>query len=186
VAERKKAMIESNMKTFGNVSIGIHGKELPKFADHPALHQYWKAGNSTYIAEPGVKSRVELTQTRKYWAKPDAIYLSDVNGETAPPDPFKTTHVALAKKPDVCPKVNEVNLFTQEPEDPACSFLPKRQARWTSTVQRYAADSPTVLAQPTDKRVSAVKKEQQPLYSSFSPNEEFVDPISKTRDKASY
>ena len=29
--DRKKEMLEYNMKTFGKVSIGVHGKELPKF-----------------------------------------------------------------------------------------------------------------------------------------------------------
>lgn len=29
--ERKKVMIEENMNKFGKVSIGIHGKELPKY-----------------------------------------------------------------------------------------------------------------------------------------------------------
>lgn len=32
--ERKKEMLEYNMKTFGKVSIGVHGKELPKFAQN--------------------------------------------------------------------------------------------------------------------------------------------------------
>ena len=31
--ERKKEMLEYNMKTFGKVSIGVHGKELPKFSE---------------------------------------------------------------------------------------------------------------------------------------------------------
>jgi len=28
-------MLENNMNTFGKVSIGVHGKELPKFAEEP-------------------------------------------------------------------------------------------------------------------------------------------------------
>lgn len=31
--ERKKEILENNMKTFGKVSIGVHGKELPKFSE---------------------------------------------------------------------------------------------------------------------------------------------------------
>lgn len=31
--ERKKELLENNMRTFGKVSIGVHGKELPKFAE---------------------------------------------------------------------------------------------------------------------------------------------------------
>lgn len=29
--ERRKEMLDYNLKTFGRVSIGVHGKELPKF-----------------------------------------------------------------------------------------------------------------------------------------------------------
>lgn len=31
--ERKKEMLDYNMKTFGKISIGVHGKELPKYSD---------------------------------------------------------------------------------------------------------------------------------------------------------
>jgi hypothetical protein len=31
--ERKKEMLDYNMKTFGKVSIGVHGKELPKYSE---------------------------------------------------------------------------------------------------------------------------------------------------------
>jgi hypothetical protein len=33
VEERKKEMHEYNVKVFGKVSIGVHGKELPKYAE---------------------------------------------------------------------------------------------------------------------------------------------------------
>lgn len=32
--ERKREMLEYNMKTFGKVSIGVHGKELPKYSEY--------------------------------------------------------------------------------------------------------------------------------------------------------
>jgi hypothetical protein len=31
--DRKKDMLAYNMETFGKVSIGVHGKELPKYSD---------------------------------------------------------------------------------------------------------------------------------------------------------
>jgi hypothetical protein len=31
--ERKKQMFEDNMGKFGKISIGVHGRELPKFSD---------------------------------------------------------------------------------------------------------------------------------------------------------
>jgi len=31
--DRRKEMLEYNMRTFGKVSIGVHGKELPKYSE---------------------------------------------------------------------------------------------------------------------------------------------------------
>lgn len=39
--ERKKDMLEYNMATFGRVSVGVHGKELPKFSEEPGASKYW-------------------------------------------------------------------------------------------------------------------------------------------------
>ena len=40
--DRRKDMLEYNMHTFGKVSIGVHGKELPKYSDDPEKKEYWK------------------------------------------------------------------------------------------------------------------------------------------------
>jgi hypothetical protein len=45
--ERKKEMLDYNMKTFGKVSIGVHGKELPRYAEEqdPNIKQWWTLKN---------------------------------------------------------------------------------------------------------------------------------------------
>jgi hypothetical protein len=35
-------MLEYNMSTFGKVSIGVHGKELPKYNEDPEKKEWWK------------------------------------------------------------------------------------------------------------------------------------------------
>lgn len=35
-------MLEYNMKTFGKVSIGVHGKELPKYLDDDTVKEWWR------------------------------------------------------------------------------------------------------------------------------------------------
>lgn len=42
--ERKKEMLDYNMRTFGKVSIGVHGKELPKYSETADLNvrEWWK------------------------------------------------------------------------------------------------------------------------------------------------
>ncbi len=38
-------MLEYNMHTFGKVSIGVHGKELPKYNEDSEKKQWWKLKN---------------------------------------------------------------------------------------------------------------------------------------------
>ena len=40
--ERKKEMLEYNVKTFGKVAIGVHGKELPKYRAEDSTKEWWK------------------------------------------------------------------------------------------------------------------------------------------------
>ena len=49
--ERKKEMLDYNMKTFGKVSIGVHGKELPKYSEveDSNVKEWWKL-NKNYNA----------------------------------------------------------------------------------------------------------------------------------------
>lgn len=35
-------MLDYNMKTFGRVAIGVHGKELPKFQNDETTKEWWK------------------------------------------------------------------------------------------------------------------------------------------------
>ena len=42
----KKEMVDYNIKTFGNISIGIHGREIPKLAASTDTVEYWKLGKA--------------------------------------------------------------------------------------------------------------------------------------------
>ena len=178
----KKEMITYNMKTFGNVAIGIHGKELPKFADRPESRQYWKRDNS-YVEEPKIQSWLKLRQSQKYWAKPDLMLLNKTSDEPGPADPFKTVYVPKPKKVEICQKVNELNLFENQPTGDAAA---KRPARWTATVQKFMKQDKGAYEEDPGNRSSLVKQEMEPLYSSFSPDKVFADPLTKSRTKPSY
>lgn len=49
--ERKAIMISENMQKFGNISLGVHGKELPKYFDSTPDREWWKLYNG-YINSP--------------------------------------------------------------------------------------------------------------------------------------
>ncbi len=172
-------MIEYNMRVFGKVSIGIHGKELPKFAEDPKAQEYWKLRPGHYVADPPVQSRAQLLQTQKYWAKPDRHLLSDVSAAPAPADLFKTAYVPRKRRDELPCKINTINTFTTEPTEP---FVARnRRRRWTSTVDRFIQRPRGKNEPDPDQRSTVIIHEQEPLYSSFTPDKVFVDPLSKSR-----
>ncbi len=178
--QRRKDMVDYNMRTFGNISIGIHGKELPKFAKTQDLKEYWKLAN-TYRENPGRTSGVELRQTQKYWAQPDQMLLSDVRTDPAPPDPFKMTHVPRTAKKDIAEKVNNINNFGTEPvESVSEAMASTMHARWTEVVHYFAKKRGAYEEDPS-QRQSLVRYEQLPLPSSFSANGVFQDPLNRLR-----
>lgn len=44
-------MITENMDKFGNISLGVHGKELPKYSDSIPDREWWKHYNG-FINSP--------------------------------------------------------------------------------------------------------------------------------------
>lgn len=101
-------MLENYVKKFGKVCIGIHGKELPKYSDMQTGDEskaWWKQKRG-YTENPMYKSHKILSQDHKFWAKNDQIFVSDVLEDSAPADPFKTTHIQKHIKTQVSEKVN--------------------------------------------------------------------------------
>ena len=60
--KRKHETNQYNMQTFSNLSIGIHGKELPKFKE--AQQEYWKL-QANHVASPKLSTRTELLMSRR-------------------------------------------------------------------------------------------------------------------------
>ena len=81
-------MLDYNGKTFGKVSIGVHGKELPKFHEDNTVKEWWTHKDG-YKNQPLYKSTKFMSQDKKFWAKNDEMLLADVKEEHGPVDPFK-------------------------------------------------------------------------------------------------
>ena len=116
VEERKKKEVEYNMNTFGNVSIGIHGKELPKFSENKTGQKWWTM-KPDYHQKPNFQSRLEMKQDQKFWAQNDPVLMSDVVEDPAPVDPLKKEFVPKVIKADVPEKINLIPFYGEE-EDP--------------------------------------------------------------------
>ena len=52
-------MVAENNEKFGNVSIGIHGSELPKFSSNVASKEWWKVQRANK-ADPRIQSQLML------------------------------------------------------------------------------------------------------------------------------
>ena len=179
--ERRREMLEYNMKTFGKVSIGVHGKELPKFSESQSNKEWWKT-RAGYSDQPLYKSHKLLKQDQKFWAKNDEMYLADTKSEMAPIDPFKTIYQKKIRKQEVIEKVTQAhfNKPNQEQEMLAHHEGPgvKRthNYRWTTVENQYARKKKRLFdelptAQPT-------RADVMPLFSSFNPKGVFKPPAS--------
>ena len=166
----KQETIRHNTIVFASDTIGVHGKELPKFAESPNATEYWKLRTEFYNPAPENNSRLVVKQNMKYWAKPDEFKLADAQTTLPSPDVFKSTHVPKESKEPDLKKVNEV-LPGDNFERPSLRTI---SHKWSSEIAKNYKSIYSVLA---NQRPSFLKKEQEPLYSSFSPNKTFDDPF---------
>ena len=58
VKRRKNELVKDMLSKFGNVTVGIHGQELPKFAENDDRKYWWKLANTK--ASPSIQSRLHL------------------------------------------------------------------------------------------------------------------------------
>lgn len=167
--------MEHNIKTFGKLHLGVHGQELPKFADDDMVKEYWKLREDYYQPNPKNLSQLEYKQQVKYWAKPDEIRLADVK-ETAPKgDPLKVFEALPEKTEEICKKVNEI--YPEVKDQSETNFAAKPMdnlQKWNAII---ASTKPSVYQENPKERASFIKKEDAPLYSSFSPNKIFQDSL---------
>jgi hypothetical protein len=72
------------MQKFGNISLGIHGKELPKYSDSTPDREYWKNYNG-YANSPIHQSAKLLKMGQNLYSKPDLFLMSQYNESQQPP-----------------------------------------------------------------------------------------------------
>ena len=160
---------------FGNVSIGIHGKELPKFRQNMA--EWWK-NREIYNEQPKESSLVRLKQNMKYWAKTEDMILADVEHTQPPPDVFKQTYVKKQTKNQVAENPNRLNRVKNKNINTfgAISQRPKLDYKWTSIENQFVQRSNKFSADVDKAR--AERSDYEPLYSSFHPTGTFIPPPS--------
>jgi hypothetical protein len=146
-------MVEHNMRTFANITIGIHGHELPKFASPhlvPESHPLHPINSEANLAYRSSKERERR--------------LGDVDpsANAGLPDRHKVPRLSLHKKDGLCPKVTEVHPELQESPNSKPRHKGSPVAEVSNRYFSVYEDSPA-------DRPSLVQGEQAPLYSSFNP-----------------
>lgn len=168
IAERrKKATNEYNLKMFSSTAIGIHGKELPKFADYQP--EYWRL-RPGFTTAPAVTSHLEVEQRKKYWAPIDTYKLMDKDADPPPPDSFKSTHILPNKQPrPVTVKPTQMvpeGFNPMEHRDPPTDAR-RHNYRWTTLVHYFKKGS--IFAPPKDPDLE--KPEEEVNQEATSSNE---------------
>jgi len=147
-ARRRKATNEYNLKMFSSTAIGIHGKELPKFAEYEP--EYWRL-RPGFTTAPSLTSHLEVEQRKKYWAPIDTYKLMDKDVEPPPPDSLKAVHI-LPEKPKQPVALKPTELAAEgfnpmEHRDPPQGSR-RHNYRWTTLVHYFQKGS--IFAPPKD------------------------------------
>ena len=159
-------MVADNTSKFGNVTVGIHGQELPQYAQTLDSKQWWKYERMGKD-DPKVQSRLRMKQNQQYWAKNDEVLLADMSHDQAPQDTFKQIFVAKA---GIKPIPNKINL-AQHVADESLMNIPQikkgfqPKMTWTSEMMDFGS-GPNVTTRFFDRVVAngttyEVKKEDR-------------------------
>ena len=151
----RKEVLEHNKTTFAKVVVGIHGGELPKFAEE--RQEYWKLREG-YRECPENESQIELQQKRKRDVPRDIYRVADKDTSPPPPDPFKATHIPRSKpRSPSCsesPNRKKVSFSIRNPADVLGTPVDTSNYRWTSLVHVFPkGDRPSLT--PTRSTVSS-------------------------------
>lgn len=138
---RRKDNIDYNMKTFSKQTIGVHGHELPKFADSEEFREFWKFREG-WIENPKFVSQTELKEIQKFWKRPEEMKINDYKEYTGPEN-VKRDFVPVSKHDELIIKVNKLNHFKDfDPDNPRPIDIDdvKRNHiyRWTTLVSKFS------------------------------------------------
>jgi len=116
--KRKKENLDYNLKTFSKQTIGVHGHELPKFAETEELKEYWKY-KAGYNDNPDVNSMTLLNEKKKYWKKMEELLLNEHQDEILDPIDKDRKRVYKKEEKDLIIKINKLNHFKDyDPDNP--------------------------------------------------------------------
>ena len=139
--KQKKEILEQNMKTFNNVRIGVHGKELPKFTDNSKVQEYWKFRTNVTFTKRDKNNTTRINNS--FLSTPRSIR------------EIEKTYVAIKKKNDIPNKINDVKNYDllQSIDRGKTKIRP----RWTSTIIQICNNTPVLKEEILDSTLKPNK-----------------------------
>lgn len=113
------------------------------------------------------------------------MLLSDVVEESAPSDPFQTTHVSKIKRLDIVDKINNTNYATNKPvideeyyasENQGIGFKRNHNYKWTTVENQFTRKKKRLFEELPE--LQPTRADVMPLYSSFNAKGIFKPPTS--------
>ena len=141
--ELKDIVIENLTKKYGQVTIGIHGQELPKYTEGT---KEWWMNNLGFKENPQNQSRIIMKETQKYWAKNDQMRLADVSADykAAPLDHFKVEHVPQKYKFNITPNVQSITHWKPKEDEYVHEAnqdkVHRKQIRWSDQEKMFRCE----------------------------------------------
>ena len=168
IKNRKDKENEYNKQHFKLKMIGVHGQDLPTFAQ--TNKEWWKLRDG-YKSNPKNISHWQLQQDNQFWSRNDQILLADFTGEEAPLDAFKVHFKVENKKDHISEKPNhdkwvKINKNVKRAKS--------NSMRWSEKEGRFKNQKWRIF----DKIVPPApkKSDYDPLFSSFNKNGIFIPP----------
>ena len=143
---RKAEINKLNAMTFNKETHGIHGHDLPKYAQSKTMNEFWK-NDEHYCKSPKHSSLVEYKESIKYWKPSEEMLLNEHRDEEMQQkDPFKCEYHPIDKNKkynEMVIKVNNVNHY--KGFDPTVKYVfdgvgrgTKHVSKWTTIVNQFA------------------------------------------------
>jgi hypothetical protein len=187
--QRKQEVSDYNLKHFSHHAVGVHGQELPKFAESENMKEFWKFKDG-YCENPRYQSQVDLKESHKFWKKPEELLLLEHKDEVPKQDVFKREKVLPEKKDDLVIKVNQVNFYKDfDPAHPKPIDITKPSKnhiyRWTSLVHQFAPQKfkNGRMFDVIPEAVEKVEKEVGVNFGGFPDNTNKVEKIEEDKPK---
>lgn len=136
-----------NISQFAHSVKGIHGHELPKFAN--SEKPFWKM-NDAYKENPKYNSQIEYLERRKFWKKQEDLLLSEhkeIDDKDLTFDPYNRVKVLQKKQniENIIPNVNKLNFYKDfDPNKYRIIDYKKGKIhvyRWTSLLHKFSLHS---------------------------------------------